>query len=110
MNSPQTPIESTSTAVQTAAQAADRRRSSREAIATKAWVSAEAGTRGANHQVIVNDLSLHGVGFKSETIFEKDSIHWIVLGAGGLRASSRMRIVSCREREDMDFDCGAEFF
>jgi hypothetical protein len=40
-----------------------------------------------------------------------DSIHWLVLDAGGLRASSRLRVISCRKSDDdARYDCGAEFF
>jgi hypothetical protein len=61
-------------------------------------------------QVTVFDLSLHGLGFTSDTVLQVDAIHWIVLGGGGLRASSRVRIASCRPREDGRYDCGGEFF
>ncbi|MGA2584310.1 MAG: PilZ domain-containing protein [Tepidisphaeraceae bacterium] len=94
----------------TAIPKSDRRRSQREALAASAWVSAEPGSRGKSRQVTVLDLSLHGVGFSSSDKFDAGSIHWIVLGTGGLRASSRLRVISCRQREDGAFDCGAEFF
>jgi hypothetical protein len=107
MNAPKATLE---TSTDEAARAGDRRRSIRESVAVKAWVSAEAGTRGSNYQVMVSNLSLGGVGFHSDMHFELGSIHWFVLGTGGLRASSRLRVVSCREREEGGFDCGAEFF
>jgi hypothetical protein len=94
----------------TAATAEERRRSPRATYVAPAWLSAEAGTRGPNYQVVVFNLSLHGVGFTSEKPLESKAIHWIVIGAGGLRASSRLRIVNCRQRDDGQYDCGAQFF
>ncbi|MDP9174062.1 MAG: PilZ domain-containing protein [Planctomycetota bacterium] len=88
----------------------DRRRSPRSPCSVSAWVSAEPGTRGPNSQVMVSEMSLHGVGFTADAEFEPNSVHWIVLASTGLRASSRMRIASCREREDSKYDCGGEFF
>jgi hypothetical protein len=60
--------------------------------------------------VTISDLSLHGIGFASNAQLEPDAIHWVVLDAGGLRASSRIRIISCRRRDAGGYDCGAEFF
>jgi PilZ domain len=100
----------TGTAYSEASATADRRRSDRHSINASAWVSTEPGTRGANMQVVVGDLSLHGVGFSADQKFEKGAIHWMVLAAGGLRASSRLRVVSCRESVNGNFECGGEFF
>ena len=90
----------------------ERRRAPRQAYDAKAWISSEAGNgeQKTNRTVDVFDLSLYGSGFVSEEKYETDAIHWMVLGGGGLRASSRIRIVSCRLRDDGRFDCGAEFF
>ncbi|MGD1276102.1 MAG: hypothetical protein ABR964_02615 [Tepidisphaeraceae bacterium] len=88
----------------------DRRRSPRQAYVATAWISGESGNPGSDHQVVVFDLSLHGVGFTSDEPFEPETIHWMILGSGGLRASSRLRMVTCREREAGGYDCGAEFF
>jgi hypothetical protein len=92
------------------AQKEDRRRSPRQEYAATAWISPESGVIGHDRQVVVVDLSLHGVGFTSERGFEQDAIHWIVIGHGMLRASSRIRVVSCRQNDSGHFDCGAEFF
>jgi hypothetical protein len=89
---------------------ADRRRSPRQTFVATAWLSAEAGSCGKNHHIVVTDLSLHGLGFKSDVVLEPDAIHWMVLEAGGLRASSRIRIASCREDGNGSFECGGEFF
>jgi len=91
---------------------AERRRAPRQAYESKGWISCEAGSGGreTSRTVEVFDLSLYGAGFVSENRFEPDAIHWMILGGGGLRASSRIRVISCRLRDDGRFDCGAEFF
>lgn len=88
----------------------DRRRSPRQAYTATAWISAETGVGGSDRTVAVADLSLHGVGFTSDDAFEPDGVHWIVIGLGMLRASSRLRIISCRKNDLGTYDCGAEFF
>jgi hypothetical protein len=110
-------METTSTrtteAPQTGAPAvSDRRRSRRQSFVGNGWLSSEAGTRGRNHQVVVVDLSLHGVGFSSDEQLEPQAVHWLVLDAGGLRASARIRIATCRANpgDNGAFECGAEFF
>jgi hypothetical protein len=107
---------SQTTAVENAASetqnASDRRRSHRQSFVVNAWLSAEAGTRGSNHHIVVGDLSLHGIGFSSDERLDPDAVHWMVLDCGGLRASARVRIASCRPNADGNgaYECGAEFF
>jgi hypothetical protein len=99
------------TTTPTPATDSDRRRSPRRELGAKGWLSAEAGTGGRNFSITVGDLSLHGIGFACDTQLTPDSIHWLVLDAGGLRASSRLRVISCRKSDDdAHYDCGAEFF
>jgi len=88
----------------------ERRRSRRNDCTARGWLSPEAGTGGRNYRVNVTNLSLHGMGFNCEAHLAPDSIYWVVLDAGSLRASSRIRIVSCRKRNQGGYDCGAEFF
>ena len=65
----------------------DRRRSQRQPYRAAAWLSPEAETRGGKQrQVYVTDLSLHGVGFMASSPLEIEAVHWIVVGAGALRA------------------------
>jgi hypothetical protein len=92
--------------------APDRRRSKRQSFVANAWLSPEAGTRGSNHHVVVNDLSLHGMGFSSDESLDPHAVHWMVLDAGGLRASARIRIATCRPSPTGNgtYECGAEFF
>lgn len=88
----------------------DRRRSTRHPIAANAWLSPEAGSCGSNHHIVVTDLSLHGIGFSSDEKLDVEAVHWMVLDSGGLRASSRIRIASCRPDANGVFICGAAFF
>ena len=99
--------QSGSTAV---ADPSERRRSPRQSFVANAWLSPEAGTRGSNHHIVVVDLSLHGMGFNSDEKLDPQAVHWMVLDAGGLRASARVRIATCRQIGNGSYECGAEFF
>lgn len=89
---------------------ADRRRSSRQSFQANGWLSSEAGVGGRNHRINVSNLSLNGVGFSTQAPLEAEAVHWLVVDSGPFRASSRVRIVSCRESDCGHYDCGAEFF
>jgi hypothetical protein len=90
---------------------ADRRRSQRQERATPAWLSAATGAaKGKGLNVIIRDLSLHGVGIIAERPLNKNDAHWIVIADQTLRLSTRLRIVSQRQREDGKWDVGGEFF
>jgi hypothetical protein len=89
----------------------ERRRSHREPHAARAWLSSQSGRKNAHEDhVIVNDLSLHGVGLVSKEHLHKGAVYWMVLGSGQLHLSSRVRIASCRPRDEGGFNVGAEFF
>ena len=89
----------------------ERRRSAREPYTATAWLSAEAGNSKSHQQrVAVFDLSLHGVGFRSARPMERDSVRWMVMGAGALQVSSRIRVIASRPGVDGGYDVGAEFF
>ena len=77
-----------------------------------AWLSERAGGAGksSQQQVTVTNLSLHGVGFRSDKKIEMGGAHWIVIATDTLHLSTRLRVVSCRERESNVFEIGAEFF
>jgi ribosomal protein L3 len=94
------------------ASTADRRRSARQERVVPAWLSERAGGAGKSgqQQVTVTNLSLHGVGFRSEKKIELGGAHWIVIATDTLHLSTRLRVVSCRERENNVFDIGGEFF
>ena len=91
---------------------ADRRRSARTEQRVPAWLSdaADSAGRRGQQQVLVTDLSLHGVGFLSTGRIERGASHWIVIATDRMHLSTRVRIVSVREREDGGCDAGGEFF
>jgi hypothetical protein len=64
----------------------------------------------SQQQVMVTNLSLHGVGFKCPRAVEMAAAHWMVIATDRLHLSTRLRVVSVRPREDGAFDVGAEFF
>jgi hypothetical protein len=103
---------STELETSSASTTADRRRSARQERVVPAWLSERAGGAGksSQQQVMVNNLSLHGVGFRSDRQIDLGGAHWIVIATDTLHLSTRLRVVSCRKREDNFFDIGAEFF
>jgi hypothetical protein len=90
----------------------ERRRSEREERRVTAWLSDASGGRSPSSQqeVLVRDLSLHGVGFIAPKRVSKDDAHWIVIASDRLSLSTRLRVVSVRENAQGSFDVGAEFF
>jgi hypothetical protein len=89
----------------------ERRRSHREPHSARAWLSSQSGRTNAHEEhVIAYDLSLHGVGFVAKTQLHKGAVYWMVIGSGQLHLSSRIRIASCRARNEGGFSVGAEFF
>jgi len=61
-------------------------------------------------RVLISDLSLHGVGIRCQKSPEKGAAHWLVIATDRLHLSSRVRIVNVRQREDGQWEVGAEFF
>jgi hypothetical protein len=57
----------------------------------------------------VFDLTLQGIGFRSHVTLETGGYHQILVMAGPLRLSSRLRVVSCRAYDQGGFEVGAEF-
>ena len=92
--------------------AAERRRSHRQKRETGGWLSSATGHRAGGNgcHVQVRDLSLHGVGYVSDTESRVHDTHWLVIADQSLRLSTRLRVVSCRAREDGKWDVGGEFF
>jgi hypothetical protein len=91
---------------------ADRRRSARSEQSIPAWLSdaADGGRRAGQQQVEVTDLSMHGVGFRTDGPIDRGASHWIVIATDRMHLSTRVRIVSVRPREEGGCDVGAEFF
>ena len=87
----------------------ERRRSVRHAESASAWLSGTASKdRGCT--VAVDNLSLHGVGFCAAEPVEVGSTHWMLITRGPMRLSTRIRIQSCRQRDDGRHDVGGEFY
>jgi hypothetical protein len=88
---------------------AERRRSPRQAHPTVATVT-RMGTGPAHAlQVMVINVSLHGVGFRSPVSFDDGALYQIRIGTGPLLLESRLRVVSSRHRADGLHDVGGEF-
>ena len=91
----------------------ERRRSRREPLITTGTVFPDGAgqDKPANHrQVLIVNVSMHGVGFRYNAPFEDQDVYHIRIGAGPLQLAARMRIVACRPRKDGMYDIGGEFF
>jgi hypothetical protein len=91
----------------------ERRRSTREPVITPGTLRAltDRGQHSLDpgQQVLVTDVSLHGVGFRSHQLLSADTKYTIEIGVGPLHLRSRMRVVRIRRRADGTYDIGAEF-
>jgi hypothetical protein len=88
----------------------DRRRSHREPVVTTATIkSAERGDTSPARQVLVTDVSLHGVGLRSSTELRMGGRYFIEIGVGPLYLSSQMRVVRSVQRSDGTFEIGGQF-
>jgi hypothetical protein len=89
----------------------ERRRSYRQPLLTVGvlFLERHPSEHAQPIQVMVRDVSLHGVGFRASISFEKGAIYYIHIGVGPLHLSSRTRIVQSRLRSDGTYDIGAEF-
>ena len=74
----------------------ERRRMPREAVSAKGLLSRDRFDE-EGLMVEVFDLTLQGIGFRSPTALEVGGYHQILVMAGPLRLSSRLRVVSSRE-------------
>lgn len=109
INVPYETLEQTGPAIP---QGVDRRRSLRQEQRVPAWLSDASGgsVASSQQQVMVTNLSLHGVGFTAPKRIGKEDFHWIVIASDRLSLSTRVRVVSCRANDQGGFDVGAEFF
>jgi hypothetical protein len=87
----------------------ERRRSHREPVVTHGTVRELDRPREAGRQVLVNDVSLHGVGIRATFEFQLEEYFTIEIGVGPLHLTSRMKIVRVRALPDGTFDIGGEF-
>jgi hypothetical protein len=94
---------------QPAAGGADRRRSHREPVVTAGTLRLASDKREGGRQVLVHDVSLHGVGMRTTFQLELDDVFMIEIGVGPLRLSSRLRVARVRPLKDGTYDIGGEF-
>ena len=92
------------------ADGAERRRSTREHVFTHGLLRSLAEARASSEQVMVTDVSLHGIGFRSAQRIAIDETFSVEIGVGPLYLSARLRIVRARLRADGTYDLGGEFF
>ena len=87
----------------------DRRRSHRAPVSTLGQLRSLGEHRPTSEQVMVTNVSLHGVGFRCGRRLEVDGMYEIEIGVGPLHISSRLRVVRSRLRPDGTHDVGGEF-
>src|SRR5438105_3637026 len=87
------------------ASAPDRRRSERRATKSTATLySAGEGNSRLCKPVAIIDLSLHGVGFRCDEPLEVGRSYSLELRTEQMNLTARIRIVSCRARDDARYD------
>jgi PilZ domain len=87
----------------------DRRRSHREPVVTVGTIRAFDAPKEPGRQVLVNDVSLHGVGIRTTFRLEIGEFFSIEIGVGPLHLSSHLRVARLRELPDGTYDIGGEF-
>ena len=88
----------------------DRRRSIRHPLGATGTVTFDDGSPDPRQlQVMVLNVSLHGVGFRSPVEFQEGATFQMRIGAGPLHLSSKFQVVSSRPREDGTWDVGGRF-
>src|SRR5687768_658881 len=87
----------------------ERRRSSRETVVTVGMIRPLNHDDATPEQVLVTNVSLHGVGLRSTRTLGVGARYHIEIGVGPLQLTSRLRVVRCRVRTDGTYDIGGEF-
>jgi hypothetical protein len=89
---------------------ADRRRSIRHPLGATGVVTLDDNSTDPRQlQVMVLNVSLHGVGFRSPVEFQEGQTFQMRIGAGPLHLASKFQVVSSRMREDGTWDVGGRF-
>ncbi len=109
MENPRAATQSAAPPAAIPADAADRRRSSRQHQLAVATLQPASGDTQIECQVLVCNLSLGGVGFRCSQKIRVGETYRITLGTGPLFLNARIRIMNVRSRPDGAFDVGAEF-
>lgn len=95
----------------TARSSAEHRRCDRQSVATVGLLFEDGpNAKSSPIQVLIRDVSLKGVGFRSAITFAIDTLYRCHIGVGPLHMSGRLRIVWCNSRPDGTFDVGGEFY
>ncbi len=87
----------------------ERRRASRQPLGALGLLTEAGSEHGKQLEVLVLDVSLHGVGFRSPVEFSTNAIYTMRIGSGPLHLTSRVRIISSRDRGDGTYDVGGKF-
>lgn len=87
----------------------DRRRSTREPVVTVGMIRPLNHDDAVPEQVLVSNVSMHGVGLLSAKPLPVGSRWAIEIGVGPLHITSRLRVVRTRIRSDGTYDIGGEF-
>jgi hypothetical protein len=87
----------------------ERRRSSREPVVTVGMIRPLNHDDAIPEQVLVTNVSLHGVGLRATRTLGVGARYHIEIGVGPLQLTSRLRVVRCRVRQDGTYDIGGEF-
>jgi hypothetical protein len=87
----------------------DRRRSHREPVVTVGTLRVASDPTEAGRQVLVSDVSLHGVGMRTTFALEHGEFFHIEIGVGPLHLASRLKVVRVRSLRDGTYDIGGEF-
>lgn len=87
----------------------ERRRSTREPIVTHGVIRPLNHDDAAGEQVLVTNVSLHGVGIRSSRAIPIGTRWMIEIGVGPLHLTSRLRVIRARVRNDGTYDVGGEF-
>lgn len=89
---------------------AERRRSHREPVATLGMLRClDDNEHERPRQVMIHNVSLHGVGFRCMERLDSDLTYVVEIGVGPLHLTSQLKIVRNRTRPDGTYDIGAEF-
>jgi len=88
----------------------ERRRSIRHPLAASGLITIDPRSEDPRQlQVMIINVSLHGVGFRSPVTFAVGDRHSVRIGAGPLHLSSNFEVVNVSERQDGMYDVGAKF-
>ncbi len=90
--------------------AIERRRSHRETVvAIGRLIPIDHSDEGRCIQVLITDLSLHGLDFRSAIAPRDGAFYRVEMSVGPLSLTSRLRVIRASMRSDGTYEIGAEF-